>query len=284
MRRDLTAASNIRTNDGREPHQALALLPKLISALRLRAPVAAYPVKTRTKTMNTLVICSGGLDSVTLAWKVAEEATLAGLISFNYGQRHLKELDAAALCAEQLGVPHDIVDLRVLASLLPGSALTDADVPVPHGHYQEESMRSTVVPNRNPIMMTIAFGAASARGLDAVALAVHGGDHFIYPDCRPDFINAFAEMERQALDGVHSPSLQAPFVNISKADIVSIGVKLKVPFADTWSCYSGGDIHCGRCGTCVERREAFILADVPDPTSYIDPDFPICAPNTGETN
>lgn len=231
--------------------------------------------------MNTLVICSGGLDSVTLAWKVAQEGTLAGLISFNYGQRHFKELDAAALCARQLGVSHDIVDLRGLAALLPGSALTDLDVDVPHGHYQEQSMRSTVVPNRNPIMMTIAFGAASARGLDAVALAVHGGDHFIYPDCRPAFIDSFAAMEKQALDGVHSPDLQAPFVNISKADIVQIGAPLNVPFADTWSCYSGGEIHCGRCGTCVERREAFQLAGVMDPTEYTDPDFPIIAPKPG---
>jgi len=228
--------------------------------------------------MKTLVICSGGLDSVTLAYKVAQEATLAGLISFNYGQRHHKELDAAALCAERLDVPHDLVDLRGLAALLPGSALTDTDVDVPHGHYQEESMRSTVVPNRNPIMMTIAFGAASARGLDAVALAVHGGDHFIYPDCRPSFIDAFAAMEREALDGVGSPELQAPFVNSSKADIAKQGAALGVPFADTWSCYEGGEHHCGRCGTCVERREAFLLAGVADPTVYIDPDFPISAP------
>ncbi len=234
--------------------------------------------------MNTLVICSGGLDSVTLAYKVAREATLAGLISFNYGQRHLKELDAAAACAKQLGVPHDIVDLRALAALLPGSALTDDTVDVPHGHYQEESMRATVVPNRNAIMMTIAFGAASARELDAVALAVHGGDHFIYPDCRPGFIDAFAEMERQALDGVHSPELQAPFVNSTKADIVRAGAALDVPFADTWSCYAGDDIHCGRCGTCVERREAFQLAGVTDPTVYTDPDFPIVAPDHGVTS
>ncbi|MGQ7847472.1 7-cyano-7-deazaguanine synthase QueC [Granulosicoccus sp. 3-233] len=228
--------------------------------------------------MKTLVICSGGLDSVTLAWKVAAEADLAGLISFNYGQRHLRELDCAALCARQLGVPHDIVDLRALAALLPGSALTDDQVDVPHGHYQEESMRSTVVPNRNPIMMTIAFGTASARDIDAVALAVHGGDHFIYPDCRPGFIYAFADMQKQALDGVHCPRLQAPFVNGSKADIVRIGSALDVPFADTWSCYEGNDRHCGRCGTCVERREAFMLAQVPDPTDYIDPDFSACAP------
>ncbi|ASJ74361.1 7-cyano-7-deazaguanine synthase QueC [Granulosicoccus antarcticus] len=221
--------------------------------------------------MNTLVICSGGLDSVTLAWKVASEAKLAGLISFNYGQRHLRELDAAASCAQQLDVPHDIVDLRALASLLPGSALTDPDIDVPLGHYQEQSMRSTVVPNRNPIMMSIAFGVASARALDAVALAVHGGDHFIYPDCRPGFIHAFAQMEQQALEGVHCPQLQAPFVNGSKADIVRIGYDLKVPFADTWSCYAGNDVHCGRCGTCVERREAFQLADVTDPTTYADP-------------
>lgn len=218
--------------------------------------------------MKTLVICSGGLDSVTLAWQVAQHDKLSGLISFDYGQRHRRELNAAAHCAKQLGVGHDIVDLKDLSALLPGSALTDENVDVPHGHYQEESMRCTVVPNRNPIMMTIAFGTASARELDAVALAVHGGDHFIYPDCRPGFIDAFYSMQKQALDGMHCPELRAPFVNKSKADIVRLGSQLNVPFADTWSCYVGNDVHCGSCGTCVERREAFELAGIRDPTRY----------------
>ena len=203
--------------------------------------------------MKIIVICSGGLDSVSLSHKVAAENTLQSLLSFDYGQRHRKELDYAANCAARLGVPHQIIDIRAIGASLTGSALTE-DIDVPDGHYAEDSMKITVVPNRNAIMLSIAFGVAAAQDADAVATAVHGGDHFIYPDCRPAFIDAFQLMQNQALDG---------YAN----------VKLYTPFADTWSCYKGGEQHCGRCGTCVERIEAFDLAGVTDPTVYADPDF-----------
>ncbi|MEW2918369.1 7-cyano-7-deazaguanine synthase QueC [Ruegeria sp. ANG10] len=226
--------------------------------------------------MKTIVICSGGLDSVSLAHMVARDHQLTGLISFDYGQRHRKELDYAALCAQRLSVPHDIIDLRPVGAVLTGSALTD-DVDVPDGHYAEDSMRVTVVPNRNAIMLTVAFGAAAARGADAVATAVHGGDHFIYPDCRPEFTQAFETMQKHALDGYADVSLFTPFVHRSKADIVTEGARCDTPFAQTWSCYKGGEHHCGRCGTCVERREAFHLANVEDPTTYEDPEFWVAA-------
>jgi 7-cyano-7-deazaguanine synthase len=235
-------------------------------------PVAAYPVKTRTEIMKTIVVCSGGLDSVSLAQRIASQGDLFGLISFDYGQRHRKELDFAAACAKRLGVFHQIIDMTAVGAQLTGSALTD-DVEVPDGHYAEETMRVTVVPNRNAIMLTIAFGVAAARQADAVAIAVHGGDHFIYPDCRPGFIDAFQVMQNHALDGYAKVELLAPYVNGSKADIVTDGAKHGTPFAETWSCYKGGARHCGRCGTCVERREAFHLAGVADPTDYEDPDF-----------
>jgi 7-cyano-7-deazaguanine synthase len=222
--------------------------------------------------MKTLVICSGGLDSVSLAYKVAAEQTLTGLVSFDYGQRHSKELGFAAACAQRLGVPHQIIDIRDVGRQLSGSALTD-DVAVPDGHYAEESMRITVVPNRNAIMLAIAFGVAAARQAEAVGVAVHGGDHFIYPDCRPDFIDAFQAMQNRALDGYANVRLYAPFVHVSKADIVTEGTRHATPFDQTWSCYKGGDVHCGRCGTCVERREAFDLARLQDPTDYADADF-----------
>ena len=222
--------------------------------------------------MKTIVICSGGLDSVSLAHRIAAEHQLLALVSFDYGQRHKKELDFAALCANRLGVPHHIIDIRTIGAHLTGSALTD-DVEVPDGHYAEETMRSTVVPNRNAIMLTIAFGLAAAQQADAVAIAVHGGDHFIYPDCRPGFIDAFQTMQDHALDGYASVRLLAPYVNGSKADIVTDGAKHGTPFGDTWSCYKGGENHCGRCGTCVERREAFHLAGGADPTEYEDADF-----------
>jgi 7-cyano-7-deazaguanine synthase len=222
--------------------------------------------------MKTLVICSGGLDSVSLAYMVAAENDLAGLISFDYGQRHRKEVEFAAAAAQQLGVPFDLIDMRHIGQFLSGSALTD-DVDVPDGHYAEETMKATVVPNRNAIMLAIAFGVAAAKGAEAVAAAVHGGDHFIYPDCRPDFIDAFQAMQDRALDGYASVKLYTPFVHVPKSAIVTEGAKHGTPFADTWSCYKGGEVHCGRCGTCVERREAFDIAGVEDPTLYADPDF-----------
>lgn len=221
--------------------------------------------------MKTLVVCSGGLDSVTLAYKMASETQLDSLVSFNYGQRHTTELNFAARCANALSVKHDVIDISNVGRFL-SSALTD-DIDVPDGHYEEESMRVTVVPNRNAIMLSIAFGVAASRQCDAVAIAVHGGDHFIYPDCRPDFIDSFRAMQDKALDGVRQVQLLAPFVNSDKADIVRAGAALNVPFADTWSCYQGGRLHCGRCGTCVERREAFHLATTSDPTEYADVDF-----------
>ncbi|MBI1273443.1 MAG: 7-cyano-7-deazaguanine synthase QueC [Alphaproteobacteria bacterium] len=219
--------------------------------------------------MKTIVICSGGLDSVSLAHRIAAQNELAGLLSYDYGQRHRKELDCAALCAARLNVPHQVMDIREVGGSLTGSALTSG-ADVPDGHYAEESMRITLVPNRNAIMLAIAFGVAMARGAEAVATAVHGGDHFIYPDCRAGFIDAFQIMQNHALEGYADIKLLAPYLHGPKADIVKDGAAHGVPFAETWSCYKGGVVHCGRCGTCVERREAFDLAGVQDPTTYAD--------------
>jgi 7-cyano-7-deazaguanine synthase len=222
--------------------------------------------------LKTIVICSGGLDSVSLAHSLAAKGELSRLVSFDYGQRHAKEIDYAATCAQRLGVPHQIIDMRPIGASLTGSALTD-DIDVPDGHYAEDTMKVTVVPNRNASMLTIAYGIAAANGDTGVATAVHGGDHFIYPDCRPAFTEAFDTMQRAALDGYADVSLVTPFVHKSKADIVTEGARVNTPFADSWSCYKGGEHHCGRCGTCVERREAFHLAGIKDPTIYEDPDF-----------
>lgn len=222
--------------------------------------------------ISTLVVCSGGLDSVTLAYKVAEERELAGLVSFDYGQRHKKELSFAAAAAKDLGVSHEVLDISGVGARLSGSALTD-DVAVPDGHYAEKSMKATIVPNRNAIMLTIAYGLAAAQGVASVATAVHGGDHFIYPDCRPGFIDAFAAMQDAALEGHSEVALYTPFLELDKAAIAAEALRLGVPIAKTWSCYKGGETHCGRCGTCVERIEAFALAGVNDPTEYEDAEF-----------
>jgi len=225
--------------------------------------------------MKALVVCSGGLDSVTLAYKVAEEGSLSSLLSFDYGQRHNKEVEFAKHCAQQLNVPHIVIDLRQVGAQLAGSALTD-DIDIPDGHYAEDSMKITVVPNRNAIMMTIAFGLATSQKADAVAIAVHGGDHYIYPDCRPEFIQAFATMQNHALEGLNESGniqLYTPYLDTDKTEIARDTAKYNVPVVETWSCYKGQDKHCGRCGTCVERREAFHLAGVTDPTEYIDKDY-----------
>jgi 7-cyano-7-deazaguanine synthase len=221
--------------------------------------------------METVIaITSGGLDSVTLAHQLRAEVVDLHLLSFDYGQRHRKELDFAGLCAKRLGAGFDRVDISGLGSLLGGSALTDGGLDVPEGHYAEETMAVTVVPNRNSIMLSIAYGVAVAEGADMVAIAAHAGDHFVYPDCRPAFVEAFDAMERVAVEGFGKPGLRlhAPFLQVSKSEIVRLGARLGVPFEETWSCYVGGELHCGRCGTCVERREAFELAGIPDPTGY----------------
>ncbi len=219
---------------------------------------------------KAIAIVSGGLDSVTLAYVLRSEGYHLHLLSFDYGQRHSKELEFAALCARRLQAEHTVVDLSGLGALLKGSALTEEGIEVPEGHYAAPNMAVTVVPNRNAIMLAIAYGAAVAEQVDVVAAGFHGGDHFIYPDCRPEFVEAFDAMERRAVDGFGKPDLRlyAPFVNIGKHDIVARGARLDVPFHETWSCYKGGERHCGRCGTCVERREAFELARVLDPTEY----------------
>jgi len=222
--------------------------------------------------LKTMVICSGGMDSVALAHRVASARILTGLITFDYGQRHAKEITFAAAAAVRLNVPHHIIDIRTIGAALTGSALTD-DIDVPDGHYAEETMKLTIVPNRNAIMLTIAYGLAAAQKADAVAAAVHGGDHFIYPDCRPGFIHAFAAMQDAALEGYADVALYTPYLNGSKADIAVDGAAHGTLFAETWSCYKGGDLHCGRCGTCVERREAFDIAGIDDPTVYADPEF-----------
>jgi 7-cyano-7-deazaguanine synthase len=228
-----------------------------------RPEVAASP-------RHAVVVASGGIDSTTLAYWLAAQGAALTLISYDYGQRHSVELDFAAAVARALRAPHHVVDLSDLGSVLTGSALTEEAVGVPDGHYTAASMRATVVPNRNAIMLDVAVGAAIAAGADAVAYGAHAGDHAIYPDCRAEFLDAYARMAAVGNAGFLPDGFQvlAPLMAMSKADIVAVADELAVPLADTWSCYRGGRRHCGTCGTCVERREAFVLAGVPDPTRY----------------
>lgn len=221
---------------------------------------------------KTIVVCSGGLDSVTLAYQVAAERELMGLLTFDYGQRHKKEIEFAALAAKRLNVPHRVLDISPIGQLL-SSSLTDENIAIPEGHYAADNMATTVVPNRNAIMLTIAFGLADSVGAEAVAIAVHGGDHFIYPDCRPEFIQAFTTMQDLAIGKTPAIELYSPYLTISKGDIAKQSNKYNVPIHETWSCYNGGAQHCGRCGTCVERLEAVAYANAEDRTAYADKDY-----------
>ena len=217
-----------------------------------------------------VVIISGGLDSTTLVYHLRAQGSDVQMLSFDYGQRHRRELDFARLVAQDLQLSYHMIDLRPVGALLRGSALIDTGIAVPDGHYTDESMRATVVPNRNSLMLDIAVALAVTAGSDAVAFGAHGGDHVIYPDCRPEFVDAYSAAARLANDGFLPAGFRvlAPFLGLTKADIVRLGAGYGVPFERTWSCYRGGKQHCGRCGTCTERREAFQLAQVPDPTAY----------------
>ena len=221
---------------------------------------------------SLVCLVSGGLDSVVLAHALVADGHEILMLSADYGQRHRRELDHAARAAARLGTRHHVADLSAIGALLHGSALTDPEVDVPDGHYAESTMISTIVPNRNAIILSLAVGLAVAEGARGVAYAAHGGDHYVYPDCRPKFVASFAETARIANEGLVADgfSVLAPFLEMTKADIVRLGDELGVPFDDTWSCYRGGARHCGRCGTCVERKEAFELAGVHDPTAYVD--------------
>lgn len=211
-------------------------------------------------------LLSGGLDSTVLMYYLKNQGHDLRTISVMYGQRHSKEVLLAAQHASALRIQHNIIELATLGQLLRGSCLTDRSVPVPDGHYAEESMKLTVVPNRNMIMISIAASIAIAEGYDTVAYASHSGDHTIYPDCRPPYVKALKEALN--LCDWKTVDLWAPFVLKDKAAIVTIGSQLAVPFEITWSCYKGLAAHCGKCGACNERKEAFTKANVPDPTVY----------------
>jgi 7-cyano-7-deazaguanine synthase len=216
--------------------------------------------------MKVVVLCSGGMDSVTaLHWARREHAVVA-VVSFDYGAKHNhREIPFAAEHAKKLGAHHEVIALDFVNRLF-ASDLLKSGGEIPEGHYAAENMKQTVVPFRNAIMLSVACGFTESRGAEGLVIAAHSGDHAIYPDCREDFMRALGDAMR--LGTYAGVKLLRPFIALNKGQIAAEGAKLGVDFARTWSCYKGGAVHCGKCGTCVERREAFALAGLPDPTEY----------------
>ena len=215
-------------------------------------------------TKDSILILSGGMDSVTLLYDYQKRIQLA--ISFDYGSKHnSREIPFAQLHCQRLGIEHIVIPLDFMQHFFHSSLLKGGEE-IPEGHYADENMKSTVVPFRNGIMLAIAAGMAESRGLKFVMMANHGGDHAIYPDCRPEFVNAMDKaMEAGTYEGV---KLIAPYTNLTKSQIARIGKIIGIDYAETWSCYKGDKVHCGKCGTCVERREALAEAGIIDTTEY----------------
>ena len=215
---------------------------------------------------DSVIIVSGGMDSITLLYEYQDRIALG--ISFNYGSKHNdKEIPLARMHCERLGIKHIEIPLHFMEQYFKSSLLIGGE-DIPEGHYADDNMKSTVVPFRNGIMLSIAAGLAESNGLKYLMMANHGGDHTIYPDCRPEFVDAMS----QAISNGTYEHLQilAPYTNITKTDIARHGAKLGINYAETWSCYKGGDCHCGKCGTCVERKEALHDAGIEDTTVYED--------------
>lgn len=213
---------------------------------------------------KSLIILSGGMDSVTLLYDKKDEIAVA--VTFDYGSNHNKrEEEFAKYHCEKLGIEHIIIPLTFIHDYFKSSLLEGASA-IPDGHYEDETMKSTVVPFRNGIMLSVACGLAESRELEKVLIANHFGDHAIYPDCRKGFIDAISEaMRNGTYKGI---TIDAPYTTITKTDIAKIGKSLGIDYSKTYSCYKGGEKHCGKCGTCVERREALRDAGIEDPTEY----------------
>ncbi|TMP28634.1 7-cyano-7-deazaguanine synthase QueC [Pseudoalteromonas rubra] len=214
---------------------------------------------------KVVVIYSGGMDSYTVLNKALKSGYEVYALSFNYGQRHVKELEVARQACDELGVAHKVVDISAINQLIGGSSLTD-DIEVPEGHYEEESMKSTVVPNRNMILLSLAVGYAVSLKASKVFYGAHSGDHAIYPDCRPEFVKKMDDVCRIA--NYEEIEIVCPYLNNTKIEILTDGLKMGLDYSKTWTCYNGREKACGKCGACQERLEAFELNQASDPLPY----------------
>ena len=216
--------------------------------------------------MKVIVLVSGGMDSVTALHEAVANHEVEAALSFDYGSKHnSRELPFAAHHCKELGVEHRLVALNFINELFTSDLLQSGGV-IPEGHYEAENMKQTVVPFRNGIMLAVAAGYAESIGAEGIVIAAHAGDHAIYPDCRETFMEPISEAIRA---GTYAGiEVLRPFIAMRKEDIAAVGAKRGVDFAMTWSCYKGEHLHCGKCGACIERKEAFALAGLGDPTVY----------------
>lgn len=214
---------------------------------------------------KVVVIYSGGMDSFTVLHNAIRAGHQVYALSFNYGQRHVKELICAQNVCQELGIHHKIVDISAINQLIGGSSLTD-DIEVPEGHYAADNMKSTVVPNRNMILLSLAVGYAVSLNAQAVYYGAHSGDHFIYPDCRPEFVQKMNDVCQIA--NYEAVDIISPYLQQTKIEILKDGLQMGLDYSKTWTCYNGREKACGKCGSCQERLEAFALNQVTDPLPY----------------
>jgi len=217
---------------------------------------------------KVVVIYSGGMDSFTVLHKALQQGLTPYALTFDYGQRHIKEIEVARQVCKELGIEHKVIDISAINQLIGGSSLTDPSIDVALGHYQQENMKSTVVPNRNMILLSLAIGYAVSLGAEQVYYGAHSGDHEIYPDCRPIFVekmNAAA-----AVANYEKVAIFSPYLHNNKIGILKDGLAMGLDYSKTWTCYNGREKACGHCGSCVERLEAFTANAITDPVPYED--------------
>ncbi|WKD30130.1 7-cyano-7-deazaguanine synthase QueC [Halomonas sp. KG2] len=226
----------------------------------------SLPPTSGADASSTVVIYSGGMDSYTVLHRAIKEGLEVHALSFDYGQRHAKELDIAKAVCKQHNIPHQVVDIRAIHGLIDNSALTNPDISMPEGDYAADNLSTTVVPNRNMILLSLAIAKAVNVGAGRVDYGAHGGDHILYPDCRPEFVNAMNQVA--GIANFEPVTLHAPYLASSKADILRDGLAMGLNYRDTWTCYEGRALACGKCGSCRERLAAFAANDVADPLAY----------------
>lgn len=215
---------------------------------------------------KVVVIYSGGMDSYTVLHKSLQQGLTPYALTFDYGQRHVKEIEVARSVCAELGVNHKVIDISAINELIGGSSLTDNAIEVALGHYHNENMKSTMVPNRNMILLSLAIGYAVSLKAEKVYYGAHAGDHEIYPDCRPVFVEKMNEVA--AVANYDKTEIISPYLHTDKIGILKDGLAMGLDYSKTWTCYNGREKACGKCGSCSERLEAFTENGMTDPLDY----------------